>query len=128
MSLKTYVEVNIGGKERLLKYDVNSACDLEDYFGKGVPAILHEEQIGFRLVRGFYWAGLKWKEQGLTIQRVGNMVNAEIQDNGKTIMELMEPIMDALKKSKLLNAPTDEFDEKDETEKDETEKEETPNE
>jgi hypothetical protein len=111
MNLKTYVEVNIGGKERLLKYDVNSACDLEDYFGKGVPAILHEEQIGFRLVRGFYWAGLKWKEPGLTIQRVGVMVNKEIQEEGKSIMQLMEPIMDALKKSKLLDAPKDEFDE-----------------
>ncbi|AGK52034.1 hypothetical protein [Bacillus sp. 1NLA3E] len=112
-NLKTYVEVHFGGKQRLLKYDVNSACDLEDHFGKGVPAILNEEQIGFRLCRGFYWAGLKWKEHGLTIQRVGLMLNKEIQEEGKTIMDMMEPVMDALKKSRLLNAPKDEFDEQD---------------
>jgi hypothetical protein len=48
------------------------------------------------------------------------MVNAEIQENGKSIMDLMEPIMEALKKSKLLNAPKDEFDGVEETENEET--------
>jgi hypothetical protein len=125
MNLKAYVEVHFGGKDRLLKFDVNAACDLEDYFGKGVPAILHEEQIGFRLCRAFYWAGLKWKEPGLTIQRVGMMLNKEIQEEGKTIMDMMEPVMDALKKSRLLNAPKDEFDEAESGENEDSE--ENPN-
>lgn len=128
MTLKTYVEVDFGGKERLLKFDVNSACDLEEHFGKGVTAILQEEQMGFRLCRGFYWAGLKWKEPGLTLQRVGLMLNKEVQDNEKSIVELMEPVLKALKKSRLLSPPknSEEFEEE-ELELNEDESEDSPN-
>jgi hypothetical protein len=130
-NLVSYVEVNIGGKDRLLKYDYNSACDLEELYGKGIAGILQEEQIGFKLVRAFYWAGLKWKEPGLTIVRVGNMLGEEIKENGKSVMELFEPCMDALKKSKLLGSNKDEnskFDSPEEQkETDENESEKDPN-
>lgn len=107
-NLAAYKAVELDGKEYLLKFDYNSACDLEDIFGKGVAAILTEEQIGFRLVRAFYWAGLKWKMHGLTIDNVGRMLGKEIQENDKSIMDLMEPVMDALKKSKLLGSKENE--------------------
>jgi hypothetical protein len=102
-NLTTYKKVELNGEERLLKFDYNSTCDLEDIYGKGIAAILTEEQIGFKLVRAFYWAGLKWKMHGLTVEKVGQMLGKEIQENGKNVMELMEPVMDALKKSKLLS-------------------------
>ena len=101
-NLTTYKAVELDGKEYLLKYDYNSACDLEDIFGKGIAGILKEEQIGFKLIRAFYWAGLKWKMHGLTIDNVGRMLGKEIQENGKSITDLMSPVMDALKESKLL--------------------------
>jgi O-phosphoseryl-tRNA(Cys) synthetase len=126
-NLKTYKKVELNGKEYLLKFDYNSQCDLEEIFGKGIAAILNEEQIGFRLVRAFYWAGLKWKEKGITLDRVGNMLGKEIQENDKNIMELMEPVMDALKKSKLLGTAKDEDEEEAETEQEEKE-DENPNE
>lgn len=101
-NLTTYTKVELAGKEYLLKYDFNASCDIEDVYGKGVYAVLNEEQVGFKLARTFYWAGLKWKYPGLTLQVVGSMLGKEIQDNGKNIAELMGPVMNALKKSKLL--------------------------
>lgn len=106
-NLVTYERIELGGKEFLLKFDYNAACDLEDIFGKGIAGILTEEQVGFKLVRAFYWAGLKWKEKGLTLDRVGYMLGKEIQENGKDIGGLMEPIMNALKKSKLMGNDED---------------------
>lgn len=126
-NLVTYTKVELDGKEYLLKYDYNAACDLEEIFGKGIAGILREEQIGFKLVRAFYWAGLKWKAPGLTIERVGNLLGKEIQENGKTITDLMEPVMEALRKSKLLGGKKDDFsDDLDEAEQ--SEDTENPNE
>jgi hypothetical protein len=124
-----YKKVELDGKELLIKFDYNAACDLEEMFGKGIAGILKEEQIGFKLVRAFYWAGLKWKNPGLTIERVGNMLGKEIQENDKNVMELMGPVMEALKKSKLLgNSKKDEFSEyDDETEQDDAENEDNEN-
>lgn len=118
-NLTTYVTVDLDGKEYLLKFDYNSACDLEEMFGKGIAAILHEEQIGFRLVRGFYWAGLKWKKHGLTLDETGKMLGKELQENGKNIAELMKPVMDALKKSKLLGTGKDDEQDDEEEENEE---------
>lgn len=107
-NLTTYKKVELDGKEHLIKFDYNGVCDLEGLYKKGIAAILHEEQIGFALVRAFYWAGLKWKMHGLTIDNVGRMLGKEIQQNGKSIAELMEPVMDALKQSGLLGSNNEE--------------------
>ncbi|MFD0825856.1 hypothetical protein ACT8ZR_09275 [Neobacillus sp. M.A.Huq-85] len=124
-NLTTYKKVEINGKEYLLKYDFNASCDIEEVYGKGVYSVLNEEQVGFKLARTFYWAGLKWKYPGLTLQVVGNMLGKEIQENGKNIAELMTPVMDALKKSKLLGSnktekevSIDDFEAKEEEEDD----------
>jgi hypothetical protein len=114
-TLNKFVKVEIGGEEKLLKYDFNATCDLEEMFNKGIAGILNEEQVGFRLVRGFYWAGLKWKDKGLTLDRVGAMLNKEIQENGKDLMQLMEPAFKALQLSGLIGSAKNENDENEDT-------------
>lgn len=101
MSLKKYVSVELGGKEKLLRFDYNSVSDLEQYYGKGIAAILTEEQFGFNTARVFYCFGLRWKDPAITIQRVGMLLGEEI-DNGSTLDKLLAPVMEALKLSKLL--------------------------
>jgi hypothetical protein len=101
MSLQKYVKVELGGKERLLKFDYNSVSDLEEHYGKGIASILNEEQFGFNTARVFYTYGLRWKEPGMTTQVVGNLLGEEVQ-NGKDLKDLFEPVMKALTKSKLL--------------------------
>ena len=101
MSLKKYVEVEFGGKTKLLRFDYNSVSDLEAFYGKGISAILTEEQLGFNSLRTFYTFGLRWKEPGLTPQRMGNLLGEAIED-GETFESLLKPIMKALNLSKLL--------------------------
>ena len=96
-----FIEVELGGKVRLLRFDYNAVCDIEQQFGKGIASIFSQEQIGFNVVRLFYWAGLKWKDQGLTTQRVCQLLQEEME-NGSDLNALVEPIMKALKQSKLL--------------------------
>lgn len=129
-NLKSFKEVTLNGNEHILKFDYNAVSDLEEIYNKGIAGILKEEQIGFRLVRTFYWAGLKWKIPGLTLERVGTMLGKEIQENGKDVMSLMEPVMSALKASRLLGSNkkvNDGLVDETQEEQDETEQEENEN-
>lgn len=99
--MKRYVEVELGGSTRRMRFDFNSIIDLEEYFGKGISAIMTDEQIGFRVMRAMYWAGLKSYHRRLNIEQVGKWIQSEI-DNGKGIEELFTPIEKALKASGIL--------------------------
>jgi hypothetical protein len=101
MSLKKYVEVELGGKTKLLRFDFNSVSDLEDHYGKGISAILTEEQLGFNSLRYFYTFGLRWKDPGMTPQKMGVLLGEAIE-NGESFESLLKPIMKALNLSKLL--------------------------
>ena len=99
--MKRYVEVELGGAVRKLRYDFNAIVDLENYFNKGIGAILNEEQAGFRVIRAMYWAGVRAFNKKVTIEQVGNWLQEEIE-NGKGIEELFEPVTKALQASGLL--------------------------
>lgn|SRR5690606_12688582 len=99
--MKRYVEVELGGAVRKLRYDFNAIVELEEYFNKGIGAILNEEQVGFRVIRAMYWAGVRAFNKKVTIDQVGNWLQEEIE-NGKGIEELFEPITKALQVSGLL--------------------------
>jgi hypothetical protein len=102
-NLKTYVEVELNGKTRLLKYDFNAVADIEEYFGRGIGAIFSETQVGLNTIRVFYWGGLKWKEKGVTPQVVGNWLGAKLQE-GENMETLMRPIFKALKLSGIMGS------------------------
>lgn len=105
-----YVEVEFNGEVKLMKFDFNAIADLEEYFGKGIAAIMDEERIGFSTIRALYWAGLKWKERGLTIERAGAMIQKKMQE-GTDFKELMEPIVKGLQASGFLGKTKDDDDE-----------------
>lgn len=102
------VEVTFGDQTKQLRYDFNAIADLEERFGKGVGAIFTEEQLGFRSLRLLYWAGLKWRDPGLTEQRVGNML-AQKMEQGDSLQDLFQPVVQALKLSGLINESDDEI-------------------
>ena len=110
-----YVEIELDGKTRLLRFDFNTVSELEERLGKGIIGVLTKEQVGFNMTRALYWAGLKWKDRGLTIERTGQMLQKEVE-KGKSLNDLMEPVVNALMKSGLLGK-VDEDTEEDEEEK-----------
>jgi hypothetical protein len=92
-----YAEVEFDGETKLLRFNFNAMADVEEYFGIGIGVIMSEERIGFSTIRALYWAGLKWKMKGLTIERVGDMLTDKMDNENISFMELMDPITKAIK-------------------------------
>lgn len=98
-----YEKVILCGREYLLKYNLNTVCEMEQAFGKGIAAMLSEEQVGLNLIRTFYFYGLKWQYHDITIQKVGDLLGKELQENPESNFgTLLKPAMNALKKSRVL--------------------------
>lgn len=85
----------IDGEQKIFRLDFNAIADLEALLGKGIGALMSEENLGFNVIRGFYWAGLKFQDKGITIQRAGNFVQRELS-GGRELEDLMVPVTEAL--------------------------------
>ncbi len=57
-----------------LKYDYNAICDIETKAEKPISKIFSEELVGLNTVRMLLWGGLKWRNQGISLQQVGFMI------------------------------------------------------
>ncbi len=97
------VFITIGGKERKLRYDINAAADMEELMGgKSLLYVMSNPMAaGFSALRILLWGGLKHAEKGLTLQRVGLMMQ-EYMESGGSIETLAEKIGEAVRKSKIL--------------------------
>ena len=97
------VYITIGGKERRLRYDINAAADMEELMGgKSLLYVLSNPMAaGFSAIRILLWGGLKHAEKGLTLQRVGLMMQ-EYLENGGRIELLVEKLGAAVRQSKIL--------------------------
>jgi|SRR5690554_3622634 len=101
-----FVNVDLGGRERQLRFDFNAVADLEEHFGKGIASVMSEEQVGFRTIRAMYWAGLKWRNPRLTVEKVGEWLQEELE-NGASFEDLLEPIIKAMKLAGLIGDDED---------------------
>jgi len=68
-------------KPRKLRFDINALSDAEEALGVGIGAIL-QQNLGIRTIRALLWAGLKWQDHGLTLQRAGTLLQKYIEDGG----------------------------------------------
>ena len=111
------VFITLGGKERRLRYDINAAAEMEELMGgKSLLYVLGSPMAaGFSAIRVLLWGGLKHADKGLTLQRVGQMMQ-EYMEAGGNLGELAERIGEALKNSKIIGEsdageePADETD------------------
>lgn len=90
--------IELGGKSRRLRYDFNAIADIEAEAKTGIQILLSEERIGFNTMRLLLWAGVKHEERGLTVSKVGDMLQELIQSGGD-ITSPMGKIMEALEAS-----------------------------
>ena len=97
------VYITLGGKECKLRYDINAAADMEEVMGgKSLLYVLSNPMAaGFSAIRIHLWGGLKHAEKGLTLQRVGLLMQ-EYLESGGSIETLAAKIGDAVRKSKIL--------------------------
>ncbi len=97
------VYVTFGDKEKQLRYDFNAMADLEEKVGHNAALLLFPDNTGFRSLRYLYWAGLKWRDRGITLQRVGKLLEGKL-DEGMTLNELYDPVLEALQSAGLLQS------------------------
>lgn len=89
-------------KERKLRFDFNSIADVEERLGAGIAKVFNEDNIGFNTIRALYWAGLKWQDKGLTMDRTGRILNKAINE-GTTFKQLMNDMQEALEISGIIS-------------------------
>lgn len=106
-------------KERMMKFDFNALADVEDKLGAGVGEIFSEERMGFSTIRVMFWAGLKWKDKGLTVARTGAILQ-KCLDEGMELEELADHLSKALIASGYLSEEAVEGDEDVDEEDDES--------
>jgi len=97
------VVINIGGKERFLKYDINTAAEMEELLGgRSLMFIMANPAVaGFAALRILLWGGLKHAQKGLTLQLVGVWMQ-EYMEAGGTPEELAEIIGKAVRRSRIM--------------------------
>lgn len=69
------VKVNIGGKERTLRFTLNSMIEIEEGYGSIQGAMKAMETSSMKAVRLLLWAGLIHEEPELDINAVGNWID-----------------------------------------------------
>lgn len=106
------VYVELDGKRRALKFTFNAMADFEDYFGLGIGQVFSQQNMGFRVIRALYWAGLRHKDKGLTITKTGIMLQKAMKE-GESLDSLMEPLNKAIDSSGIFDNMGDEEDEDD---------------
>jgi hypothetical protein len=103
MSEATYKKITLNGELHILKFDFNAIAELEEYYGKGIHAVIGEEQMGFNTVRNILWAGMLWKSPNLKPSHVGQWLNEELEGNEDLSMEeLFKISLEALFNSKVM--------------------------
>jgi len=92
-------------KPRQLRLEANAIADAEEKLGMGFGKIMKAE-LSIALVRVMLWAGLKWQDRALTLEKVGNLINNFLR-NGGDIEYLGQKISEAIIASGLFKVDED---------------------
>jgi len=86
--------IELGGKERNIRFDSNSICELEEKAGMGIPALLSESNMGFNTLRLLLWAGCRHENKGLTLDMIGIWMERYFEQEGEefNFMTLFEKV------------------------------------
>jgi len=81
------------GRRRTLRFDLNALADFEQEVGMGFPQLLMSKSV-FAAARGLAWAGLKHEDRGLTIEKVGQLMQ-KLFETGKDVSEVLRTCIEA---------------------------------
>lgn len=83
---------------RHIRLTPNALADAETAAGMGIVAMVDLNTIGFRSIRALLWAGLKWEDHSLTLEKTGDLM-AGWQKEGHSFDELATILIKALDES-----------------------------
>ena len=95
MDLKTKsVKVNLLGKERELRFDMNTFCELEEIYGDLDVAFDALSKMKLKAVRAFVYAALKSEDDNITLTQVGKGLGIEdLESLANSLSEALESAM-----------------------------------
>ena len=88
-------------KPRKLRLETNALSDAEQVLDMGIGRVMQKE-LGIAMIRALLWAGLKWQDPGLTLTKVGGLMNVYLE-NGGDLEVLGAKVGEALIASGLFN-------------------------
>lgn len=94
------VSVRLDG-ERHLRFDINALADAEEALGVGLGQAL-QSRAGIRELRALLWAGLRWEDKKLTLERTGEILQ-EYVESGGDLTAVAEALTKALAASGLIH-------------------------
>jgi hypothetical protein len=84
------VNVELGGNEYVLKFDLNAFAELEDVAGNINDVLISLETGSIKAIRALLWAGLQSNENAPTLKEVGSMITiTDIQDLSTKLNEAL---------------------------------------
>lgn len=91
------VTMEIGGRARRIRFDMNALSDLEGALGKSVADILGGDgrALGFSAIRALVWAGLRHEDRGLTLERAGSMIQSALE-GGMSLADVLAKVSEAI--------------------------------
>lgn len=78
-------------RPRHLRFSINALADLEEATGQSVLLAMSEKNLGFRSLRALLWAGLRHEENGISIERAGDLLQ-KFMENGGELSTVMEKV------------------------------------
>lgn len=92
------VDVELGGSNKILKFDFNALCEMEEHFGVPAQVLFNKDRVGLRTLRDSLYIGLRRFHEGVTVEEVGDWLEeAAGQGRFQTVAEkLSEALQFAL--------------------------------
>lgn len=73
-NMRGEASIDFGGKTRLLRFDNNAICELEEI----LDCPFHKaHEKGMRFLRAALYVGLAWQDRKLTLPRIGMLIDSE---------------------------------------------------
>lgn len=84
------VYIELDGKQRQLKYTLNSFAEMEEKYGSVDAALKAMEDGSIKAVRFMLWIGLMHDDEDLTEKQVGGMIElSDLEELSKKMNETM---------------------------------------
>lgn len=101
------LKIDLGdGKRHVLKFGITAHSAIEQTLHLKKPEDLLDYGVGATFVQTALWAGLLWKDRSLTLEEVGDMIDAYCEGApGRSHVDLVVPLLEAFAESRGIKVP-----------------------
>ena len=110
-SIKKGVEITIGDKTYLMRFNTNACVNFEEVSGKTLFQVMDGTMPGIKVIRALLWAGLNNGVQKYSLEQVGDIIDTAEGGAAAILDKIQESIIASL--PKMENPPENEEGETD---------------